>query len=71
MLMSGRKGLARVYGPFRLLRQIEDIRGQRTSICIFGVENRQPAIKNNYSGIQMVKPTHKSIFPQMETRNYD
>jgi len=55
----GSKGPSTRLWPFRLLRQIEDIRGRRASICIFGVRNRQPAIKNYYSGIQMAKPTHK------------
>lgn len=47
----GSKGPSTRLWPFRLLRQIEDIRGWRASICIFGVGNHQPAIKNYYSGI--------------------
>lgn len=69
MLMSGRKGLARVYSFFVCLGKSKTFAVKERKY-VFLVLKTVRAIKNNYSGIQMTKLTHKKnifFFPNGNT----
>jgi len=54
MLMSGRKGLGTRLWLFRLLRQIEDIRGQRATVYILSLSGPSARNKNTITVVYPV-----------------